>query len=194
MGEDDLGHWKLLPPCILPVTYSGIMVYDWRVLLWRKFIICLNFRKMCVFLQSWEGLSNWTPYLPFLSPPARSAFSNRLMLLRMSDVMSSCGHRFPIALQVLWRRSLQVTGLWLSQSAQSPILASHTMTGRFSWVEGMTDVFSLSWLKLPLLAPSSSVSDNPCSNSSRGLGKLFCFTCLCIASVYHFRTLILRRV
>lgn len=36
MGEDDEGHWKLLPPCVLPVTYSGIMEYDWRVLLWRK--------------------------------------------------------------------------------------------------------------------------------------------------------------
>ncbi|XP_050735771.1 protein UBASH3A homolog isoform X3 [Eriocheir sinensis] len=33
MGEDDEGHWKLLPPCVLPVTYSGIMEYDWRVLL-----------------------------------------------------------------------------------------------------------------------------------------------------------------
>ncbi|XP_076032213.1 ecdysteroid phosphate phosphatase isoform X2 [Oratosquilla oratoria] len=33
MTSDGMGGWKLDEPCVTPATYSGIMVYDWRVLL-----------------------------------------------------------------------------------------------------------------------------------------------------------------
>ncbi|XP_069957026.1 ecdysteroid-phosphate phosphatase-like isoform X3 [Cherax quadricarinatus] len=33
MGEVASGHWTLLPPPVFPATYSGIMEYDWRVLM-----------------------------------------------------------------------------------------------------------------------------------------------------------------
>lgn len=33
MGEVASGHWTLFPPPVFPATYSGIMEFDWRVLL-----------------------------------------------------------------------------------------------------------------------------------------------------------------